>query len=146
MLALEAAVVLVVAGDAEGYRNLVREMLGHFTAPDDPITAERIAKASLLLQPPEADQGCVAGLAERSVRLGQGDPLLRWFHLVRVMSAYRSNDFTKAVAWLEEAGKTEMPPEFASTRQSYLAMAEHHLGDPDRAPARPREASVAIPA
>lgn len=143
-LAMEAAVVLLQAGDLNGYRRLAREMLDRFAAPGDPGTAERTAKVGLLLQPPEADRKRAAELAERSVRLGTGNPQLPWFQLVRGISAYRSDEFEEAVAWLQKAAKPELGPEFTSARQAYLAMALFRLGEPARARALLLEASGAI--
>jgi tetratricopeptide (TPR) repeat protein len=133
LLAMQAAVVLLQAGDIEGYRRLARDTLDRFASADDPFIAERVAKVNLLLSPPAEDRDRIAALAKRSVDLGQNTGLLGWFRLVRGMSAYRSGDFAESAEWLETALTSDHGPEHRSTCQSYLAMAEFHSGHADRA-------------
>jgi tetratricopeptide (TPR) repeat protein len=64
-----AAPTLVAAGDREGYRRLCREMLERFGNTQDPIAAERIALACLLLPASGKDMDLACQLADRSVAL-----------------------------------------------------------------------------
>src|SRR5207247_1755419 len=67
---LHAAPVLVAAGDREGYRVQRRAMLKRFGESEDPASAERIAKACLLLPETAMFMEQAYHLADRAVTLG----------------------------------------------------------------------------
>jgi serine/threonine protein kinase len=66
-----AAPTLVAAGDREGYLRLCREMLKRFGDTQDPYTAERIARACLLLPASGKDMELACQLADRIGTLGK---------------------------------------------------------------------------
>ncbi len=130
---MEAAVVLVEAGDRNGFHRLARAMLEQFAESMDSSVVERTAKVNLLIPPPADELKRAGALAQRSVDLGEGNGLIGWFQLVRGMSAYRSGEFATAVEWLDKASKSNYAGEHSSTWKSYLAVAEFGLGHGERA-------------
>ena len=130
---LHTAVVFLEAGDLEGYRRFARAMLDRYAGSNDTMTAERTAKVNLLVPPPGEDLKRLTELADRAVRLGQGDRLLPFCHLARGMASYRAGDFRAAVGWLRQPQNSTLSPVYAATLQCYLAMAEHRLGHTEQA-------------
>ena len=112
LIALQAAVVSLEAGDREGHRRLARDMLGRFAESKIPIVNERTAKVNLCCSPPAEDLSRLTELADRAVRLGQGHELggYRSYLLVRGMAAYRSGDFTAAARWIGKAENLARAP------------------------------------
>ncbi len=144
IFAMEAAVVLIQAGDRDGYRRLGRAMIDRFAGSMASNDLERTAKVNLLLPPPADDLKRLEAMARSSVDLGQGTPWLGWFQMVHGMSAYRSGEFAKAVESFTLAGQSDQGQEHRSTCKSYLAMAELRLGHTEQARSLLRDAGELI--
>ena len=126
--ALESAVVLLQAGDVDGYRRLARTMLDRFGESNIASIADATAKVNSLLRPPEQDLGRLGRVAQQAVDAGRGDGILPWCLLVRGMAAYRAGDFAGAVEWLDKAGASSPGPDHRAATLSYQAMASSRLG------------------
>jgi tetratricopeptide (TPR) repeat protein len=95
-----AAPILVAAGDREVYRRLCREMLKRFGDTQEPYTAERIAKACLLLPASGKDRDLACQLADRTVTLGKKSGEL-WFIFGKGLADYRRGNYRAAAEALD---------------------------------------------
>jgi tetratricopeptide (TPR) repeat protein len=90
-----SAVLLLRVGDREGYRRHCRDMLARFGTTQDPVVAERTAKACLLLPTSSAEVKAPAALAQRAVEKGAG-PLRPYFELAAGLAEYRQDRYEEA--------------------------------------------------
>jgi tetratricopeptide (TPR) repeat protein len=126
---LHAAPVLVAADDRAGYLQLCRAMRNQFNDTQDPVTAERLAKAHLVLA--DADTVDWAGqMADRSVELGKKHNYEVYFNFCKGLADYRRGDYRAVL----EARNTLLPPrnqrlDVIVGYQPILAMAHHQLGN-----------------
>jgi Tetratricopeptide repeat len=98
-LLLTAAATCIDAGDAEGYAGIRRRALAQFAGTDDPIAADRVAKACLLAPPPPEDLARIVALADLAVNRGKDHKYAPYFLMVRGMAAYRAGDWAAALDW-----------------------------------------------
>jgi serine/threonine protein kinase/Flp pilus assembly protein TadD len=130
--ALHAAV-----GDLEGYGRTCREMLKRLGDTEQPQTAERTAKACLLLpgalSAPDFDR--VQRLAERAVTGTEKDRLYRYFVLAKGLADYRAGRHGDAVGWLRRFAPNSDGVHWDATAFAVLAMAEQGLGHTQEAQA-----------
>lgn len=131
--AMRAAVVLIKAGDLDGYHRLARSMFEQFAETSNPSVGERTAKVILLFPPPKTELNRLERMTQLAVDQRQDNPYIGWFQMARGMAAYRSGDFVKAGEWLQKASKGNNGPDHACTCKSYLAMTEFRLGHADHA-------------
>jgi serine/threonine protein kinase len=125
------APLYVHAGDLNAYSDLRRQMLGEFGTNSDPIVAERMAKASMILPPPAADLETLAKMAD--VAIGAGPTAKDWpyYEMVKGMAEYRQGHFDPAVDWLQKvvaAGGVRFRQVQA---YALLAMAQYQQGKSD---------------
>jgi serine/threonine protein kinase len=90
-----SAVLLLRVGDREGYRRHCRDMLARFGATQDPVVAERTAKACLLLPGSPDEVKVPAALAQRAVEKGKG-ALRPYFELAAGLAEYRQGRYEDA--------------------------------------------------
>ena len=115
--------LLLYVGNVTAYRHHRTEALRRFASTTVPVTAERIAKACLLIpsEPNELHQAGV--LAERAVALGP----TRWARFASGLAAYRNGSYHAAVkSLLGNYDAFDYQLEAAS--ELFLAMAYHRLG------------------
>ncbi len=124
------AALHAVDGDLEGYRRTCREMLEHFGDTDQPQTAERTAKACLLLPDAldAADFDRVQKLAERAVTGTAKDRFYRYFVLAKGLADYRAARHADAVKWLGQFPPNADGIHWDATKLAVQAMAYHRLG------------------
>jgi serine/threonine protein kinase/formylglycine-generating enzyme required for sulfatase activity len=92
-----AAPLYLQAGDLAGYRWHRKRMLQLFGKTADPMTAERTAKACLLIPPDTpAEAAEAARLAALAVRDGGQMPALEYFHLALALAEYRTARLVEA--------------------------------------------------
>jgi tetratricopeptide (TPR) repeat protein len=96
-----AATLWARTGDRAGYRDHCRRMLDRFGPTTDPPTAERTAKACLLLSLGGPEQAAACDLADRAVAMAQGHWVVPWAEATRGLAAYRREHFADAVAWAD---------------------------------------------
>ena len=101
------AIVLADSGEEQQYRKLCQAMLARFDATKDPLVAERVAKACLLL-PAASDLKVAARLADTAVTPTKGHETSGWDFLVKSLAEYRQDHFVIAAEW---ARKTVAAPE-----------------------------------
>jgi tetratricopeptide (TPR) repeat protein len=122
-------------GDVDGYRRLCREMLRRFGQTDNPILAERTAKACLLLPEAVADQQLVQQLAQRAVTGTEAHAYYGFFLLVKGIAEYRAGHWERAIQSLDESQKY---PDTSARQYKmlvglFVAMAHHQRGRADEA-------------
>jgi tetratricopeptide (TPR) repeat protein len=98
-----AASLWARTGDRVGYRDHCRGMLDRFGRTTDPPTAERTAKACLLLPLDGPEQDAACDLADRAVAMAQGHWVRPWAEATRGLAAYRREQFADAVAWADRS-------------------------------------------
>ena len=93
---LRAATVHALSGEEE-YRRLCDEILSRFGETEDPVVAERIAKACLLLPPKNSHLEVASRLAEQAATQDPDHEFILWFDVTRGLARYRRGDFGGAV-------------------------------------------------
>jgi WD40 repeat protein len=128
-----AAALYLAAGDVQGYRNICRRMLERFA--DQPVLAERTAKACLLLpgalSPPDQDR--VQKLAQKAVTGTEKHGYYRYFVLAKGLADYRAGRHADAVNWLGRFSPKADGVHWDATALAVLAMAHHRLGKVEEA-------------
>jgi tetratricopeptide (TPR) repeat protein len=137
-----AAPLYLAVGDLAGYRRHCWEMLDRFGATDDPMIAERTAKACLLAPAP-VDPGLVTALAERSVVRGADHAYIDYFRLARGMAEARLGDPARAAERLEQVRAAQGDSFREAMAGFFLAIADQRLGRADEARAALRTAVAA---
>jgi eukaryotic-like serine/threonine-protein kinase len=131
---LWAASACLDVGDHESYAAVRRRALAQFDGTDDPLAAERVAKACLLVPPPPDELPRIVALADTAVTRGKDHPWFHYFLTARGMAAYRSGDWAGTLDWSGRARKGH-PNDLAVFSLDLLleAMAHHKLGHADAA-------------
>jgi WD40 repeat protein/serine/threonine protein kinase len=96
LLWYQAAPLFLQAGDSEGYRRHCRQMLQRFGKTQDPVLAERTAKACLLLPPAKQQLKQASDLAERALRQGSRHWARPYLELAQGLAEYRQGSFSAA--------------------------------------------------
>ena len=123
----------LAAGDAEGYKRLCQKMLERFGQTNDLITAEWTAKTCALIPNAVADFKPVEKLADRIVTGTEKHPSYRFFVLVKAIVEYRAGRHEEAVRWAERFAPVAGGNEFDAFVFATLSMAQHRLGNADKA-------------
>ncbi len=127
---LHAAPAFLAAGDREGYRRLRREMLKRFGDTQDIYTAERIAKACLLLPESAKDSEPACQLMDRAVTVGKFDAGAElWIVLYRGLADYRRGNWRAAALALDPRVPQVGDANLATCYHLILAMAYHRQGE-----------------
>jgi len=133
--------VLVQTGDIAAYQAHCKAMLDRFGKTTHPEVAERTAKSCLLLPfaVGPADLVLVGKVADNAVTLGKNSPWAHWFQFTKGLAEYRQRHFTGAIERMQLAQKGLVPAHDAGQDMCeadtcfVLAMARHHLKQPDEA-------------
>jgi serine/threonine-protein kinase len=118
------------AGDRERYRRFRREILERFGKTQNPTTAERVAKACLLLpeRAAEVEQACV--LADLAATRGNNHNYALYFFFCKGLADYRRGNYRAAVERLDPLlPRLAFAEYLAAQGHLVLAMALHHQGD-----------------
>jgi tetratricopeptide (TPR) repeat protein len=128
-----AASVHLRAGDIAGYRRVCRGMLERFQESRVPEVVDRTAKTCLLLPNAVPDFAGVQKLADRDVTGTEKNGGYRWFVFDKGLAEYRAGRSAEAVKWLERFGPNADGVHIDASGFAVLAMAEHRLGQPEKA-------------
>jgi tetratricopeptide (TPR) repeat protein/serine/threonine protein kinase len=123
----------LAAGDPEGYRRLCRQMLERFGQSKDLITAVSTAETCALIPDAVADFKPVEKLADRIVTGTEKHRSYRFFVRVKALVEYRAGRHAEAVQWAERYAPVAGGNEFDAFVFATLSMAQHQLGNADRA-------------
>ena len=115
------APLLAQSGDLEGYRRLCAGVLARFGRTTDPVVAERMAKACLILPDPAVDLEQVARLADTAITRGRWDIDSAYFALAKGLAEYRRAHFSSAADWVLKA--LAEPDQSSRDPQAYLVLA-----------------------
>jgi len=121
----------VLLADQPAYEAHCKVMLAQFGAAMDSETANRIAKACLLMPLDGGNRQPAIALAARGVRLGENSPALPWYLLAQALAQSRSGNWTDAADSAERALdlSREWPnAALSAALRATLAMARHRLG------------------
>jgi tetratricopeptide (TPR) repeat protein len=143
-----SATLHLYIGDVDGYRRDCRELLQRFGQTNDPITAERTAKACLLLPPADEHEKLVQRLAQLAVSGTEKHPYYGTFQLAKGMAEYRAGHFEQSTEWLRGSHKANFSSfaQFKALAQLFLAMAQYRQGHADEARTTLAEATTLIDA
>jgi eukaryotic-like serine/threonine-protein kinase len=97
------APLLVQVEDLAGYHRLRGAILRQFAGVSDPMIAERMTKATLLLPPPASDLPAIQKLADTAAAAGPDHPLWLYFQFAKGLAEYRQGHFEGATNWLQMA-------------------------------------------
>jgi Flp pilus assembly protein TadD len=128
-----AAVLRLHLGDVEGYRKAARELRDRFRVDPTPEVAERIALTLLLKPEPAGDIESAGEFAARAMSGTEHHPFRWYFVQAEALAAVRAGRSSDAIALLEalhpKAGRSCNDARVFAT----LALAQHRLGDSERA-------------
>jgi WD40 repeat protein/serine/threonine protein kinase/tetratricopeptide (TPR) repeat protein len=110
-------------GDPEAYRRHRRRMLERFAATDDPIDAERTAKACLLLPPDPWELERACDLAGRGTMNGNN---VCYADLARGLAEYRRGRWREAIRWLDRSFARDGTP-WGHRVPAHLVLSMAHL-------------------
>jgi eukaryotic-like serine/threonine-protein kinase len=126
---LKTAALLAVAGDRVGHREHCQEMLRRFSATNDPLTADKLAKGCALLSEAVDDFRVVADLAERSVALGADGVWGPVLQLTKALADYRAGQTQAAARRLRSLDADLLAAEFRASYHIVSALVAHRQGD-----------------
>ncbi|MGH7139877.1 MAG: tetratricopeptide repeat protein, partial [Pirellulales bacterium] len=125
-----AAAARAALGDLEDYRRTCAQIVERFGDATDKQTAERCAKACLLL--PDAlsndDFQRVQKLAERAVTGIDEDGAYQFFAMAKGMADYRAGRYREAIKWIERSAPQVDGTHGDATSFAVIGMAQHRLG------------------
>jgi hypothetical protein len=132
-LVLAAAATALASDNQDTYRGVVNQALKQFSETDDPLAADRTAKAGLLVARSGEELAQLTRLAQVAVE--RGDERWRhYFQMVRGMAAYRSGDMSGTLDW---CGRSRVQAKGFGPVEAldllFEAMAHHHLNQTDQA-------------
>lgn len=117
-----AAPLLVQTGDRTAYEELCAKITTIFVGTTNPVTADRMAKACLILPRPGADLKVVSELASSAVAAGQKG---RASQCTMALAEYRQGHWEWATHWALKAAENPSPDSRAEA-YAILAMAQYH--------------------
>jgi formylglycine-generating enzyme required for sulfatase activity len=136
MRSLQLLTLLAGAGDAATHRQLSSDLLKRVSETRDPVIAERIAKAALLLPNETVNVAEAVRMADRSVTLDPKHGVMPWALPTRALAAYRQGDDTAALDWAERTLQADAAAPLwyrAAMAHTVIALAQHRLGEPQAA-------------
>jgi serine/threonine protein kinase len=116
-----AAPLLVQIGDRAAYEEICAKITTLFANTTDPVTADRMAKACLILPRPGADLKVASELASLAVADGQKDSDAK---CTAALAEYRQGHWDKATDWAMKATENRTPSPRAEA-YAILAMTQH---------------------
>jgi tetratricopeptide (TPR) repeat protein len=134
----------LAAGDAEGYRRLCRQMLERFGQSKELIAVEWTAKTCALVPGAVPDFKPVEKLADRIVTGTETHGSYRYFVLVKALVEYRTGRPAEAVRWAERFAPVANGNEFDAFVFATLSIAQHRLGNADKARAAMASAKAIV--
>jgi serine/threonine protein kinase/Flp pilus assembly protein TadD len=139
---LYLAATLVADNDLEGYRSVCQKAITQFGSTQDPLIADRMAKACLILPSSGVDLSKLVQLTETAVTKGVGNPLFGYLECTRGLCEYRQSHFENAVDWVRKGINIGKPDEGLAVDSHVrvlayvvLAMANFKLGQTNDASA-----------
>ncbi len=131
----DSSALALFIGDQETYRRICRELLDRFGQSDDPIVAERVLKACVLVPDLGLDQNVVQKLADRVVTGTDKHMSNPFFQLARGIADFRAGRPAQAIERLQRC--LEYPslagPEHITLTRLFLSMAYEQTGRKDEA-------------
>ena len=126
------APLLIANENVDGYRQLCGEIVRRFHGTTSVSTADRMAKDCLIHPSAGVDLTLVATLAETAVTQGTNRAALPFYQLCKALTEYRQQNFSGAAEWAGKASVSTFPYVTAEAC-AVLAMAQHHLKQPEAA-------------
>ena len=122
------ATVLAKSGQLDAYRELCRKSVARFGETTDPVIAERIAGACLILHSSGADLATIARMADTAVTAAPDHAAMTWFQFAKGWAEYRQGRFASAVEWMQKVlARTGRELDRDAQAYAVLAMAQHRL-------------------
>jgi serine/threonine-protein kinase len=119
-------------GDEVEFRRARRELFARFASTTDPLVAERVGRACLLLPAPDDQLRQAAALIDRAVVTGRTRPhawAYPFFLFAKGLAEYRQGRFTSAIGILQGPAASVMGP----APNLVLAMARYRSGEREAA-------------
>jgi serine/threonine protein kinase/Flp pilus assembly protein TadD len=140
------AALYAAASDVEGYRRACRELVNRFGDTDDPVSAERTAKACLLLPDAlsAADSERVQKLAARAVTGTERHGFYGYFVMAKGLADYRAGRHADAVKGMERFPANAKGGHWDAIKFAVLAMAYQRLGRIEEAEAALAKAKAIV--
>jgi hypothetical protein len=122
------APALLQVGDVDSYKALRTQILKQFGNTSDPRTAERMAKATLILSPSDDEMKTIATMAELAIGGSTNDPDFGYNVFAKGFAEYRTGHFESAIKLLRQADPMDIGPYYRTETYLLLAMARSRLG------------------
>jgi serine/threonine protein kinase len=130
---LRLAPLLLQTANIEGYQHHREGMIQKFASTTDPVVAERMAKACLLVPANAAELAAISRMVETSVAAGPDHKFWAYFQFVKGLVEYRQGHFANAREWLEKAFAQKSDRYRTAQACLVLAMTLHALNKNDEA-------------
>jgi tetratricopeptide (TPR) repeat protein len=127
-----AALLLVQNGERAAYEELCAKITARFAGATNPIIADRMARASLLLPRAGADQKVPGALAVFAATSADNDPDQHFFECGMALAEYRQRHWDGAIDWAEKAARSRSPY-FRAQAYAIQAMVQCSLKQTDAA-------------
>ena len=129
------APLLLQAGDLDGYHRHCQVLVARFGATNDPLLAERAAKACLILPPLDSYKEGALYLADQALALDKGDELQPYILFAKSLAEYRRGNYREAVAIYDHSVERPRAAMWSLRIQNEFvhSMALAHLDDPEGA-------------
>jgi len=130
----QLAPLLVASGDLAGYRKYRQQIVARFCDTKNPTTAERMAKACLILPDAEMDFAFIQQMVGVAMSADPNSSLFQYSQFGSGLAAYRQGDYASALEHLQPL-LTKPPPDpnLGAAAWLVMAMARHGLNQPDEA-------------
>lgn len=138
---MRAAVHLLMAGNADAYRELCEDFVKEYGKPANPLIADRVCKICLL----KPDVIPLAKLPSRVVQQGLNVNYYYWLHATMALGAYREKKYRDCISLLKNPSESSIPA-LKSLAILIRAMAEFQTRQTVQARESYREAEFLIPA
>jgi serine/threonine protein kinase/tetratricopeptide (TPR) repeat protein len=129
------APLLAESGDLEGYCRHCAQVLAIFGGNNDPVVAERMAKACLIVPCPGLDLAAVVQLTDTAVTLGKDHEYFVYFQFAKGLAEYRTGNFVNAADLMAKVIAVEGVPSRDAQANLVLAMAQSKLNHREEAAA-----------
>jgi hypothetical protein len=124
-----------MTGNRPAYEKLRQQMLVQFGGTSDPPTADRMAKACMILAPPQTSMPTLARMADTAIGVGPTDANYVYYELVKALAEFRSSNFAAASDWarkvIDQGG--ELPRTVSAYAVLAMGQSQQHLAEQARA-------------
>ena len=115
------APLLLLTGDRPAYYKLCDQILQEFASTSDPPTADRMAKACMILPPSAASLPNLTKMVDTAINAGPTDSNWPFYQFLKGLAEFRLGHFKIAAEWLQKT--VDQGGEPTRTTEAYIVLA-----------------------